>query len=135
MANKKSAGAKPYTVPIELNGEKMNLCYDFNAWEKLEEMLGVESMVEALLSLSRMKTMSAKSMKSWLWCGLIHEKPELTLKEVGSWLGFDSTQYVVEKISEAVTGDMPKPTDDQIAKAKAVLEKDGDPEGFFNGQS
>ncbi|MBC9786794.1 hypothetical protein H1S01_20770, partial [Heliobacterium chlorum] len=89
MANKQRG-----FVDIELNSSR-KLRYTLNALVEIEEKLGV-----TVTELNE-SNLGIKSIRTFLWAGLIHEAPELTEKEVGDWVDFNNLEYVQAKIAEA----------------------------------
>jgi hypothetical protein len=89
MANKQRA-----MVEIELD-KKRTLYFNMNAMAELEDILGVP-----LSELQNVK-MGIKAVRAFLYAGLIHEDPELTLHAVGNMVDFENLEMVQEKIAEA----------------------------------
>ncbi|MFW6079005.1 MAG: hypothetical protein ACODAE_05250 [Gemmatimonadota bacterium] len=68
-------------VTLELAGETRRLRYDFNALCDLEDALG-----RPLSALSE-DSAGFREIRAMLWAGLIHEDPDLTLRDAGALLG------------------------------------------------
>jgi hypothetical protein len=90
-------------VPVTLNGETKNLRYDLNAIAELEDKFGsLDNIQEALNS------GSLKSLRTFLWAGLIHENETLTEKELGSWLSLADLFVLQKDIVKAIEMSNPK---------------------------
>ncbi|MBC9785502.1 hypothetical protein H1S01_13425 [Heliobacterium chlorum] len=89
MANKQRG-----FVDIDLDRPR-KLRYTLNALAEIEDKLGV-----TVTKLSEV-TLGIKSIRTFLWAGLIHEDANLNEKDVGSWVDFDNIEYVQAKIAEA----------------------------------
>jgi hypothetical protein len=85
-------------VDIDLGGRERHLRFTLNAFAEAEQRLGLAGMQEVLTSV---ETLSARTIRTVLRCGLLHEEPDLTEEEVGSW-DFDVTD-VIQKLMEAIT--------------------------------
>jgi hypothetical protein len=92
-------------IPIELDKPRA-LLYDFNALAEFEDATGW-SIGEALIGHGD----SAKMLRALLWCGLLHETPNLTIEEVGSWLDLKSFGDIRSKIDKAVAAALPRTED------------------------
>lgn len=81
-------------VAIELDRTR-TLKYDLNALILLEENLGVtiDKLGEVQMGLRTLRTL--------IWAGLIHEDPELTQEQVGSWIDISNIHTIREKFIEA----------------------------------
>ena len=90
MANKQKA-----LVSITLGGKKRNIRFDLNALAEIEDAIGVPMSKMGEIELG------VKTVRTMLWAGLIHENPELTEREVGSFVDFDNLEEVQTKVSEA----------------------------------
>jgi hypothetical protein len=70
------------TVDIDIGGKPRTLKIDLNALAEAEDRLGVSGMNDILPLLDRV---SVRAVRCLLWAALLHEEPDLTEKEVGSW--------------------------------------------------
>jgi len=84
--------------------KQRHLYFDLNAFAELEEMYG--SVDAAMASLEQG---SVKGIRALVWAGLIHEEmdekgePQITQRQVGSWIGFENVKTIAEKLTEALT--------------------------------
>jgi hypothetical protein len=82
---------------IEVNLDRTrHLKYTLNAFIELDDMLGINILQNPQAFLT---SLSAKTMRAFLWVGLIHEDPDLTLDAVGAL------------IQKAMTVALPEPED------------------------
>ncbi|MUV39479.1 hypothetical protein JNUCC1_03357 [Lentibacillus sp. JNUCC-1] len=60
------------------------------------------------------------AVRAFLWAGLLHEDPELTLEEVGKHIDIHNIQEYATVIYEIILGDQPetKPQEENKAKKK-----------------
>ncbi|MBC9785859.1 hypothetical protein H1S01_15340 [Heliobacterium chlorum] len=89
MANKQRG-----FVDIELDRPR-KLRYTLNALAEIEDKIGV-----SVTELGE-TNLGIKSIRTFLWAGLIHEDTNLTEKDVGDWVDFENLEYVQRKIAEA----------------------------------
>ncbi|PFW43801.1 hypothetical protein [Priestia megaterium] len=92
-ANKERGESK-----LTLGEKEFTLRYDLNALVELEDKLGVP--------LSEMGNIqiTIKNVRSMLWAGVIHQEPEITEREVGSYVGMENMEEVQKAISTAFSG-------------------------------
>lgn len=99
------------TVTVDLDKPR-HLLYDFNALVLAEEMLGVNLLAGGEMVLNRL---SFTQVRTLLFCGLLHEDPDLTERQVGSWLvGYSAVKTVGELIGKAIAGAMPDPEPSEV---------------------
>ena len=130
MSNAKNVRVKP--VEIEIDGEKHQMKYDFNAFIELEEMYGsIDEAMEAVQGevvknkdgkpemieddngkKVEKRKFSLKAMRNFLWAGLIYGDETLTKKKVAHLLEFGNFQFIMEKMMEAIKASMPEKADD-----------------------
>lgn len=100
-----------YARRIDLGGQTRTLRYDGNALFEIEERLGrpIADLADIIVS--------AKTIRTLLWAGLLHENGALTEKDVGSWIGGgglpigQAMEAVGEALSDAFGGeDSDRPT-------------------------
>ncbi|MEE9401258.1 MAG: hypothetical protein V3V32_04485 [Dehalococcoidia bacterium] len=84
-------------VEIELDRPRF-LRFDLNAMCEVERMTG-SSFAEMDGSMQTMRVL--------LWAGLLHDDPELTLKDVGSFIHVGNIQEVSDAVGEALSVAMP----------------------------
>jgi hypothetical protein len=105
-----------YGTRFEIGGRERTLRYDLNALALIEEQTG-----RPVTQLSDLDV-DMRTVRALLWAGFVHEAPELTLQEVGSWFGpggmslLDAMQHVTTALGEAfgdanptAATDLPKP--------------------------
>jgi hypothetical protein len=85
---------KDSDIKLTIGGKERVLRFDLNAVAELEEKIGTMEVVDAQLRQGKMKIF-----RTYLWAGLIHAEPELTEKEVGSWLTLDEISKLVETLN------------------------------------
>jgi DNA-binding phage protein len=86
---------RPLPVSITLDKER-HLLYDFNALASLED--AGYTITEAMEQIGKG---SAKAIRAFLWAGLLHEEPSLTLEAVGKMITLQNLAYVAEQIGKA----------------------------------
>lgn len=83
---------------IDLGGQPRTIRYDGNALFEIEERLGrpIAELADIIVS--------AKTIRTLLWAGLLHEDPKLTEHSVGSWIGGGGTPIneAMEAVGEAL---------------------------------
>lgn len=125
--------ANPYKgkKEIMLGGKMHVLKYDLNALVEVQDKLDLNGLNEVLETL---QNMDFKIMRIILWAGLLHEYldddgnwiggKELTMMQVGKWIGedltvLDVTGVMTDAISRAVGSDKEK----NVGKTKVVTTK------------
>ena len=84
-------------ITIELDKPR-RLRLDTNALCELEDVLG-----KPINEILREGAKGLRTVRAFLWAGLLHEDPELTLKEAGDLIKLDDNLvYVQEKVTEAI---------------------------------
>ena len=69
-------------VSLEVGSERLTLKYDINALCELEDALD-KGIPELAILFSDVKKIRLKDLRVVFWAGLIHSRPELTIKEAG----------------------------------------------------
>lgn len=77
--------------------KKRRLKFNMNALTELEDVLGIP-----ITGLSSQKV-GMKELRAMLWAGLLHEEPELTLREAGDLMEVENLNEISTKITEAMT--------------------------------
>jgi hypothetical protein len=108
-------------IAVNVGGKERHIYFDLNAFAELEESFGgLNEMLAAL------QGGSIKAIRKFLYVGFMHEEPNLTEKEVGSWFDMSTIQEVTDKISEAMSLALPKseeaPTEDPNEQSPAKPE-------------
>lgn len=85
------------TVTLTVEGKERTLKIDLNALAEVEDRLKVSGMNDIIPLLERV---SIRAVRCLLWAALLHEQPDLTEREVGSW-SVDVRQ-TVEALGQAV---------------------------------
>lgn len=81
---------------VEIKLDKVrNLRFTLNALAEIEDKLGVS--VNELDKVS----LGLKTVRTFLWAGLIHEDKTFTEENVGDMVDFENMEYVQTKIAEA----------------------------------
>jgi len=81
---------------ITLNGVEKVLRYDLNAIGEIGDILDIKVRLSHITEDLLEKPMPLSSITVILWGGLIHAEPELTRKEVGSWVDLDNAAEVMQ---------------------------------------
>lgn len=81
---------------IVLGGKERTLRFDFNALAELERETGINALDGSVWT-----NPSVTITRALLWAGMLHEEPELTIREVGSWLRLDNVEEVIGLIATA----------------------------------
>lgn len=90
-------------VKIMLDRER-TLKFDLNAFATLEEKHG-----SVQVAMEKMSQGNMAAFRTMLWCGLVHEDPELTEQQVGSMVDMAALKEISEKIDQAMTMSTPSP--------------------------
>lgn len=94
-------------VPLELGGTSRRLRFDMNAYAELEQY-GVNVFdPESLGDLDKLLR-SPKMVNQFLRCALLHEEPEITVRDVGALYTARDLPAVVEAISAAIADSLPQ---------------------------
>jgi len=105
-------------IDIELGGKTRTLLLDFNALADFEEATGVNVLQTGF------DEFGARHMRALIWAGLLHEEPDVTIRQVGSWLSGANMKSIMESVERA--------TKDHISEETAVEMPVG-PEGRPTG--
>lgn len=92
-------------ITVKLGGKERALAYDLNAFSAIEDEGGIGD------------GMSAKSIRLMLWAGLLHEDPELTIREVGAMVAPRDLETIAEAVGAAFNRDAP-PAKDRPPRAQ-----------------
>lgn len=99
----------PFVVPtieVELLGKTRHLRLDFAGIAAAERVTG-----KPFLALSAIANAGASGLTSVLWGCLLHEDPDLKLRDVQEAIHFGNAPYFTEKVMEAVAACYPDPDD------------------------
>lgn len=105
-------------VYLEIGGKKRKLTFDFNSICTVNDLTGI-NLLEASVS-----TVTAPSVRALLFASLLHDEPNLTIEEVGSWLNMSNLVNVRKAITAAwfaslSTEDDEDKKDDSTGEAQA----------------
>ncbi|WP_315804034.1 hypothetical protein [Bradyrhizobium sp. SZCCHNS3002] len=90
-------------VAFELDGEKLLLSYSAEALYRLEDALDMR--VSQLIGVvGNREAMSMKLLRTFFWAGLLDNKPEMTLDEVGSYFRRIAPVDMIELVTQAFSG-------------------------------
>lgn len=92
-------------VYIELDRPRA-IEYKLRAFARMEEKYGS---IDA--AMNAMESGSIEAISFMLWCGLVHEDPELTLEQVQDMVDIRDMEYVADKMGQVMNSDMPKKED------------------------
>lgn len=84
------------TVAIELDKTR-RLKYDLNAFALLKEQHGIN-----LFRADPDRLHDPTAVRACLWAGLVHEDPNLTVEQVGSFVDLGNFREVSELVAEAM---------------------------------
>lgn len=102
MAKSNLKDIRMSAVPVTLDVPR-KIRFDMNALAELEDRYGSpQKAFEAL------QNGSFKAVRFLLWAGLIHEDEKLTERQVGAMLTMQNLGEVIDRIGEAINGDMPE---------------------------
>ncbi|MCI6925560.1 hypothetical protein [Butyricicoccus porcorum] len=88
---------KPKKVPVMLSDCKQrHLLFDLNALAELEDVYGGHAD-----ALKEVQTGSFRAIRATLWAGLLHEDPNLTIKDVGAMIAVDGMSIISDAIVDA----------------------------------
>ena len=113
-----SNGNKTY-IEIDLDGKTYQLKFDFNAFAELENILNIKGFGQLQTSLV---DCGCTEIRAFLWTGLLHGKPELTISQVGALLDMKNISEYLEKITEAIVLATGSEGDDEDAPEQGEAE-------------
>ncbi len=90
-------------VSITFDGKEFVLEYDFNAIAVAEEQTGIN-----MFTTFDFQRLSATSFRAMLFASLIHNHPEITLEEVGTFITAKNLAEITIKMVEAWHGSRPE---------------------------
>lgn len=99
-------------VPVEINGRKLYLCFDFNGLAKAEELAGIN-----LLTGIDLQKVSATQLRALLFAALLKFQPDITLEQVGAMLTYANVPKFSEALAKAFTVSNPEPAEDEHPNA------------------
>lgn len=100
--------SRPKAFPIELDRPR-TMVFDLNAFCELEERYGTqENMVKTL------QAGGFRTVRTFLWAGLIHEDENLTEKQVGKLIGMHNIEEISRSIDIAIADHLPEEEDDEL---------------------
>jgi len=88
------------TVTIAINGEERHLLFDFNALATLEEKFGGNALDPDFWR-RLLENMSATTIRTLVWAGLLHEDPDLDIRAAGRLNPIE-----IAKLHEAIQASM-----------------------------
>src|SRR4051812_1595755 len=93
-------------VEIEIGGDTRHLLLDFNAIAAAESATG-----KNYLTIGALSRPGGADVTALLWGALLHETPELTLREVRSWVSYANIVTITNKVYETINACFPKAQD------------------------
>lgn len=113
---------KSKSVPLVLmDGKERHLRFTLNALAELEDKYGS---VEAAFNKVEQEN-SVAALRFVLWAGLSWEDDELTERMVGDLIDLNYMQEMIEKLGNALDGDMPVDPQAKALAARAAREQAG----------
>ncbi len=88
-------------VGIKVEDETLVLCYSTNGVAEAEDELGRPFMA-MLAELQEESTQSIGTLRAIFWCGLLHHRPETTLRQAGEIMDKVSHTYLGERIRKSL---------------------------------
>ena len=85
---------------IEIGGKERTLRYDMNAWADIGDKLGITVRLAHLQDDLLERPLPLSAVRSIVWAGLIGEDPDLTEREVGSWIDAENLGEVIKVFFE-----------------------------------
>ena len=98
-------------LSIELGGKKRRLFYDLNARATIGDALDFTVRMGSLGKDLLNKPFPLSAIRTILWAGFLHDEPDLTKEEVGTWIHQDNIADVTADLStmlEAATARVTK---------------------------
>ena len=93
---------RPRKIEIEFEDKPRHLLFDMNALAELEEMYGSYGEATAALSAG-----SFRATRALLYCGLLHEDPEMTLQKAGSLVAMSQMDVLSDALVAAMQDAVP----------------------------
>ncbi|MDE1161927.1 MAG: hypothetical protein PW792_08265 [Acidobacteriaceae bacterium] len=104
------------SVYLDIAGKKRKLLFDFNTVIRVDELTGL-NLLRAVVS-----EVEAKNVRALLYASLLHDDPDLTLEEVGSWItirNMSSVQTAIRTAWFASVEDLEAEDEDDLGEASA----------------
>lgn len=109
---------------VKIGGKSRLFRFDANAIVELSDQTGIEDVEETINAASNL---NFRVLRAMVWAGLLHDEPDLELRDVGSWIGdghglvpmVDVIEPVLVAFSAAVGAD-----EDDLAAAAAAAGQD-----------
>ena len=107
----------PY-VTVQLGGKERHLRYTMESMAQVEERLGLTN----IFAFDELKAvpLGARTMRTWIWAGLLHESPELSESEVGNWIDGENFIALSEAFSQALARFFPKPNGKEAGEERPL---------------
>lgn len=112
----------PRAFVASINGRELKLLYDWNAIEQFENARNKD--FYTLLTSIQQRRFSIGDLKAMIWAGLLHDRPDITTSEVGSWFSPSDLGAAIDKVFSAVTNQTP--TEEQVDELTKYVEGDKD---------
>lgn len=93
-------------VRIELDKER-HLRFDLNAIVALDEATGINLLAPGT-ELGADQLYKPRVLRAFVWAALLHEDPDLTVLEVGSWLTMPRIQEIATAVWQSIVQAMPE---------------------------
>ncbi|KKM71087.1 hypothetical protein LCGC14_1434260, partial [marine sediment metagenome] len=78
---------------IEIGGRVWRLLFDFNAMARMEEAINHD-----VLNVRFWRNFGARDARAMLWASMLHEEPELTIEQVGSFINMKNLAMVIKTL-------------------------------------
>lgn len=79
--------------------QRLGLVFDFNAITELEDKHGINLLEKAVLD---KMALTPSVVRKFVWAGLLHKQPELTLEQAGKKLELTKLSEVIAELQEAL---------------------------------
>lgn len=121
---------RPRRIGIEFEDKTRHILFDMNAMAELEEMYG--SYGEALEALN---SGSFRAMRALLYCGLLHEDPEMTLQKAGTLVAMSQMDVLSDALVAAMQDAVPtkkqeKTSEQEDEKQEEASEQENEKQDF-----
>lgn len=110
-------------IVIDIGGEERRIRFDVNALIDLEDALNIDIMErpESIVELFEKPTL--RRIRTLLWAGLLHENPNLTLREAGALIDTENMNVVGAAMRGVFFGALPEPKAEEAAEAGETEKK------------
>jgi hypothetical protein len=109
-------------VTLNLGGKPRRLKYDLNAIAELGDRLEIQVRLDHLQEDLLGVPLPFSALRLILWAGLIHDNPDLDIKEVGGWVDMDNMKEVAQGFFQLFGARLPTQQQRQAVADKLGVE-------------